>query len=142
MDNLSNEELVANNSEQTLDEFARRMYNPKLMALRTQNPFFEIAQFPDQTMSVQMQAGQIVDINIPTGAKMMRFTAGNVAATENFVVSRKGNPQAPSNVPDYDSGTIVNPVDRFFYCEELSSVTLRHVGVSGIIVTVEFFVQL
>lgn len=135
-DDLNNAELLAVSSANAMNDLANRMSNPKLMALRAQNPFLVIGQFPNEAVGVLLAAGIPQDINLPAGTKMIRFT-GNC----DYYVSRKGNAQIPDGTANTrDSGAIYKPEGIYYYAEEIKQLSI--VGPAVGIVTVNCFVQL
>ena len=134
MDDLTNQELVENNAARTMDEFSRRMYNPKLMALRTQNPFAVIMPFPNETRNLVLVGGVAQDINLPEATKMISFSGSG-----EYYVTRMGKASIPNGV-DQDTGCVMNPEGMFYYVEEIRQLSV--IAPDDCKVTVHCFTQL
>ena len=111
-------EGVLNNANETASQsLSQRMYNPKLMALRTQNPFISIMPFPNESVGLALSAGVAQDINLPEGTKMVMFSGNG-----EYYVSRKGIAQVPT-LNDPFTGSIMNPEFSFMYVEEIRQLS-------------------
>lgn len=120
----SAEDILQVDQNLAIKSMARRMQNPKLMALRAQNPFMVIDQMPDSNIGVVLSAGAPVDIPLAAEIKMIRFS-GNCE----YYVSRNGNAQIPGTAglsnPDLSGACgMMNPEDRYFYVEEVTSISI------------------
>lgn len=136
MREYTDDELLDNSAQLALEDLAHRMGNSKLMALRAQNPFIQILPFPNETRGYALPAGVAVDINLPSGTKMIRFVGDG-----NYYVSRKGNASAPVGVANEDgSGSIMKPEYGFFFVEEISQLSV--ISTAGCNLTVHCFTQL
>lgn len=134
---LDNTELMEVNQQNAFNDLAHRMANPKLMAIRAQNPFLIISPFPNESVSVLLAAGLPQDIDLPRGTKMIRFS-GNCE----YYINRKGNAQIPDGTANTkNSGSIYKPENMFYYTgEEIHQLSI--VGPAVGVVTVHCFVQL
>lgn len=116
------QETLAANVVGTLDDFSNRMFNPKLAALRAQNPFLPILGFPNAGYSVQLQPGVAVDVNLPSDVKMIFISGDQV-----YYVSRNGQAQVPKaptqGQGEYNTGSYQNPEGTFLYVEEVSQLS-------------------
>lgn len=134
---MENQDVVDTSAAQALDSLAHRMSNPKLMALRCQNPFIDIMPFPNKVVSVLLAAGVPQDITIPSQAKLVRFSGNG-----EYYVSRNGNAQIPDGTPNTsDSGSIMNPENNYWYVEEIQSLSVVS-AIASVRLTVEFFSQM
>lgn len=112
-----NEELIGD-VRATMNNFAARMFNPKLAALRAQNPFVSILPFPDMVKNVSLTANVPQDVTFDSGVKMVRFSGNG-----EYYVSRRGNAQIPDGLIQ-DSGSVMNPEDAFYYVEDIQQVSI------------------
>jgi hypothetical protein len=121
-------------------DIAHRMYNTKLNALRAQHPFVKIGLFPNKVMSVVVTPNTPLDVNLPTGVKMIRFNADGI-----FFVSRNGRAQLPAvadnmgNVTD-GGGAFFPAFDTYYYVEEIPQISL--VSDLQVRVTIECIAQI
>lgn len=133
-DNLTVSDEIASDNSRTMFEFAARMFNHRLAALRAQNPFVEIEQWPEPCTYV-LTANQSKDINIPTHAKMMRFSGNG-----NYFVTRNGNAFIPTgDKTDNGDGVVFKPEWAWFHCEEIRSVSV--IAQADMVLTVSFISQ-
>lgn len=105
-------------------DMASRMYNPKLMALRAQHPDLRIAPFTNKAIAVVLAANTKVDLNLPSGTKMIRFNSDGF-----FVVSRNGSAQLPpvalsSGDADNSIGSFCPAFDTYYYVEEIHQLSI------------------
>jgi hypothetical protein len=128
-----NEHFTQSQAEHVLDveqavadrDVARRMYNTKLNALRAQHPYLKISPFANKAVNVFLVANTPIDVNIPTGTKMIRFNSDAV-----FYVSRNGLAQLPANVnatthaADGENGSFIPNPDTFYYVEEIHQLSV------------------
>jgi hypothetical protein len=114
------ENEIENDRVDTLVEVSQRMSNPKLSALRAQNPFLPIVPFPNSIINVMLPAGgSPLDIYLPEGTKYI-----NIRATGEYFVSRNGNAQIPtSNISNDGRGCSFDSA-HFVYVEELRSFSI------------------
>ena len=133
------DQQIENQYEKDSDNFDRsfsaRVFNPNLMALRAQMPFVEMMPFPNSTITVKLAANAAQDIQLPENCKLIRFNADAV-----YYVSRNGQAQVPGNNVDNTTGAIMSPNDRYFYVEEIRSLSVIAPAVTNL--TVECFIQL
>lgn len=133
---MDNNDIISSNENIAVDSLAHRMSNPKLMALRAQNPFIPIIPFPNESLAYKLSAGVAQDINFPTGTKIVMFSGNG-----EYYVTRKGNAQVPTSVHDIDgSGALMNPEFCFFYVEEIRQ--LSAIAPIDMRLTVHCFTQL
>lgn len=137
MEDLNNQELAQNNNNIAFDDLAHRMANPKLMAIRAQNPFIQILPFPNESVGILLAANVAQDINLPQGTKLVMFS-GDCS----YYVSRKGAAQIPDGtINTIDSGSIFKPeLGMFYYVEEIRQLSIIGPAIGR--VTVHCFVQL
>jgi hypothetical protein len=133
-ENYQAEDAVLDAQDNALQSLGQRMMNPKLMALRAQNPFIQIMPFPNTTLGFLLVSNTPQDINVPSEAKVVKFTGNG-----EYYVSRKGNAQVPDGV-DKLTGSIMNPEGVYYYVEEVQQLSIVSPG--AVRVTVEFFSQL
>lgn len=134
MPTLSDDALMENQSNLVVSEQVTRMHNPAIMALRAQLPFLIIMPFTNQVSTYKLSAGVIVDVFLPSGAKLVRFSG-----TGNFIVSR-GTAALPTGVHTQGECGIVNPQNTWYWIEEIASLSI--VSRDGCDVSAEFFTQL
>ena len=120
-------------------DIARRMYNPKLTALRAQNHGLPIAQMTNKTATVLLVMNVVSQINIPSGTKMVRFNSDGF-----FMCSRNGNAQLPVpsvyGAADNESGSFIPQFDTFYYIEEVKQISL--ISDLPVRVSLEYFAQI
>jgi hypothetical protein len=113
MDKLDNADLIAVENKRSVDEFAKRMSNPKLTALRAQLPFIPIMPFPNTSLSYALTADVPLDINLPSGTKLVMFSGNG-----EYFISRNGRAEIP--IGDGSSGNVMNPEFFMWYVEEIN----------------------
>jgi hypothetical protein len=114
------ENEIENDRRDMLADFAQRMSNPKLSALRAQNPFLPIVPFPNSIINVMLPAnGYPVDIYLPEGTKYI-----NIRSTGEYFVSRNGNAQIPTSSISNDGRGCSFDSAHFVYVEELRSFSI------------------
>ena len=117
------QETVVSNVANTMQDYSKRMFNEKLMALRAQNPFLGILGFPNGGFSVQLQPGVAVDINLPSDVKLI-FPSGDQV----YYLSRNGTAQVPKaptqGQGEYGVGSYQNPENVLLYVEEVSQLSV------------------
>jgi hypothetical protein len=114
------ENEIENDRIDTLVEVSQRMSNPKLSALRAQNPFLPIVPFPNSIINVMLPAGgSPVDIYLPEGTKYI-----NIRATGEYFVSRNGNAQIPTSSISNDGRGCSFDSSQYVYVEELRSFSI------------------
>src|SRR5437868_1076512 len=112
-DDYPNEQILSDTQNNAIDQLAHRTSNPKLMALRAQNPFIHIMPFPNEVVAIVLGAGVPTDINLPEGTKMVLFTGDG-----NYFISRKGNAELPAS-QNYGGGSVFKPEGQYYYTEEI-----------------------
>lgn len=122
--------------DNAVQSLGQRMMNPKLMALRAQNPFIDIMPFPNVTVALLLAQNAPQDIQVPPEAKLCRFS-GN----QEYYVTRNGRAQVPDGIA-VDTGVIMNPENNYWYVEEIQQLSIVTPSATGARVTVEFFKQL
>lgn len=105
-------------------DIALRMYNPKLTTLRAQHTGLAIAPLTNKAIACILAPNVAVDINIPSGTKMVRFNSDGF-----FVVSRNGRAQLPpaalvSGDADNSIGSFYPASDTFYYVEEIHQLSI------------------
>jgi hypothetical protein len=105
-------------------DIASRMYNPKLSALRAQHQGLAIAPLTNKAIAVVLAANVAVDINLPTGTKMVRFNSDGF-----FVVSRNGRAQLPpaalvTGDANCEIGSFWPAFDTYYYVEEIKQLSM------------------
>jgi hypothetical protein len=114
------ENEIENDRVDTLVEVSQRMSNPKLSALRAQNPFLPIVPFPNSIINVMLPAGgSPLDIYLPEGTKYI-----NIRATGEYFVSRNGNAQIPTSSVSNDGRGCSFDSSQYVYVEELRSFSI------------------
>jgi hypothetical protein len=114
------ENEIENDRVDTLVEVSQRMSNPKLSALRAQNPFLPIVPFPNSIINVMLPAGgSPLDIYLPEGTKYI-----NIRATGEYFVSRNGNAQIPTSSISNDGRGCSFDSSQYVYVEELRSFSI------------------
>lgn len=99
---------------------ALRMSNPKLSALRAQNPFLMIVPFPNSVINTLLGAGGVAtDINLPEGTKFI-----SIRATSEYFVSRNGAAQIPTANVASDNGSTSFDTSVFIYVEEVRQFSI------------------
>lgn len=118
--NITPEMVFAVQNEQAENDLSRRMFNPKLMAIRAQMPFIPIMPFPNESLAYKLTANKPQDVQLPAGTKIIMFSGNG-----EYFVTRKGNAQVPTGVHDVDgSGALMNPEFCFFYVEEVNQLSV------------------
>jgi hypothetical protein len=135
MNTLDSAELVALSTEHMVDNVAKSMSNPKLMALRAQNPFITIMPFPNSSISMSLTANVARDINLPSGTKMIMFSGNG-----EYFVSRNGNAVIPTASAPEATGSIMNPEFCFFFVDEVRQMSA--IAPFDMRLTVHCFIQL
>lgn len=136
MSDLDNSELNAISMQNTSDDFAHRMYNTKLMALRAQLPFMQIMPLPNTVLNILLAANVAQDIQIPDQTKLLKFRGDG-----NYYVSRNGAAQIPDGTDNTKlSGSIMVPEDVFYYVEGLINISI--ISLAGCKLTIQCFIQL
>lgn len=116
---LTAEDILVLQNEQAGNDLSRRMFNPKLMAIRAQMPFIPIMPLPTESLAFKLDAGKPIDINFPSGTKIVMFSGNG-----EYFITRKGQAQVPTGRHDIDgSGALMNPEFCFFYVEEIGGVS-------------------
>lgn len=116
---LTPDDVLQLQNMQTEGDLSRRMFNPKLMAIRAQMPFIPIMPLPNESLSYKMTAGVPQTIRFPSGTKIVMFSGNG-----EYFITRKGQAQVPTSVHDIDgSGALMNPEFCFFYVEEINEVS-------------------
>lgn len=113
---LDNAQLIAVQNANAVDDFAKRMSNPKLTAIRAQLPFIPIMPFPNTSLSFALTANKSVDINLPSGTKLVMFS-GNAE----YYISRNGNAEIPTGSGSV--GVVMNPEFFLWYVEEVNQMS-------------------
>jgi len=121
-------------------DIAGRVYNPKLTALRAQNCGLPISQFTNKSIAVILAAGVAVDLNLPSGTKMIRFNSDGF-----FFASRNGRAQIPTvalvtGQAEADIGSFCPATDTYYYVEEVHQLSI--ISDLQVRVTVECFSQI
>jgi len=132
---LQAEQRIDIENDRAVDNLSQRMMNPKLMALRAQNPFVEIIPFPNSGTSVRLVANVAQDIQIPSGTKYMMLR-GDLA----YFITRNGNAQVPGAAQNSDAAMMQSPNNIKIYVEELQSFSV--VAPADCYFTANFFAQL
>lgn len=137
MDNekLSNDDIINGAVNCATDSLAHRMSNPKLMALRAQNPFIQILPFPNEVVTLALSANTSTDINLPEGTKFIKFSGNG-----EYYVSRKGNAEIPATSVRSSGDSLLNPEDCYFYVEEIRQFSV--IAPLNMRLSVQCFVQL
>jgi hypothetical protein len=118
---------VEQDSLDTLRNYAQRMSNPNLSALRAQNPFLPIVPFPNSVINVLLvAAGPPVDIYLPEGTKYI-----NIRATSEYFASRNGNAQIPTTTVNNDGQACSFDSSQYIYVEELRSFSVISTGANN-----------
>jgi hypothetical protein len=118
--NARAENEVENDKRDMLANYAQRMSNPNLSALRAQNPFLSIVPFPNSIINVMLPAGgSPVDVFLPEGTKYI-----NIRATGEYFVSRNGNAQIPTSTISNDGRGCSFDSSQYVYVEELHSFSI------------------
>lgn len=106
----------------TQTNFASRMFNAPLAALRAQNPFVRIEQFPG-VISAKLTANTAQDINFPEGTKMVKFKGNG-----DYYVTRNGVAVVPAltfAAGSDGSGVLYKPEDVWIFTgEEVKQVSV------------------
>lgn len=110
---LNNDVLSAQSS------LVQRMSNPRLSALRAQNPFLPIVPFPNSVVNVMLTAYVPQDINLPQGTKFI-----NIRSTGEYFASRNGVAQLPATTPSSDNGSTSFDPSQYIYVEEIRQFSL------------------
>lgn len=133
-DDLPNNDIIDNTTVRAVDNLAHRMSNPKLMALRAQNPFIHVMPFPNEVVALALQANVPTDINLPEGTKMVRFSGNG-----DYYVSRKGNAELPT-AQNPGGGSVYKPEGAYYYTEEIKQFSV--IAQNACNLTVQCFIQL
>ena len=116
-------EQAQENRDSTMADLSFRMFNPKLAALRAQNPFLPILPFPNTSITMLLGAGGTQNIDLPQGTKFIF-----VSQSDECYFSRQGVaaiPIAPvSGVAKNDTGAFQIPNNVFFYVEEIRQLSV------------------
>lgn len=115
----TSEDQVMFEDMRAVEALSKQMFNPKLMALRAQNPFVNIMPLPNQVLTVKLAANTPTDINLPNGTKIVRFSPGGT-----YYVSRNGNAQLPVTGEPAATGSMQTPSDEWWYVEELQQISI------------------
>lgn len=120
-------------------DMAGRTYNPKLTALRAQHHGLGIAPFTNKALAVVLAPNVRVDLNLPSGTKMVRFNSDGF-----FLVSRNGSAQLPpvalsTGDADASIGSFWPAFDTYYYVEEIHQLSV--VSDMQVRVTIECFAQ-
>ena len=117
--------------------FASRMFNRELAALRAQNPFLVIDQFPG-VISCKLTANVAQDINIPDGTKMVRFRGnGQYLITRNGVATI---PSLPFSGQTDGSGCIIKPEGNWYFTgDEIKQLSI--IAIADMVVSMEYIQQ-
>lgn len=105
-------------------DIAGRTFNHKLNALRRQNHFVEISQFTNKAIACVLAPNVAVDINLPSGTKMVRFNSDGF-----FTVSRNGRAQLPpaslvTGDADSNIGSFCPNTNVWYYVEEIQQLSI------------------
>jgi len=134
--NLDADTIVNLQQSQSENDFARRMFNPRLMALRAQLPGIKIMPMPNEVLAYKLTANTPQDIRLPSGCKLVKFSGNG-----EYFITRKGSAQVPTSVHEWDgSGALMNPEDVYYYVEEINS--LSAIAPYDCRLSVECFIQL
>lgn len=140
----SNEAVTAElNSDfmATAQNLAQRISNPKLSALRAQNPFLPIVPFPNTSVIVTLTANTPINIDIPDQAKFFNVRSALAAGGTPLVFcSRNGQAQVPGATADATTGSVAFAPDTFIYCEEIKQFSIVSAGAAQ--VAINFYQQL
>jgi hypothetical protein len=118
--NARAENEVEKDKRDMLANYAQRMSNPNLSALRAQNPFLPIVPFPNSIINVMLPAGgSPIDVFLPEGTKYI-----NIRATGEYFVSRNGNAQIPTSTISNDGRGCSFDSSQYVYVEELHSFSI------------------
>ena len=131
---MEHHQLRADEKE-TMGEFARKMFNAKLAAIRAQLPFVPIMPFPNASLAYKLAANTPQDINLPSGTKLILFSGNG-----EYYVNRKGVAQVPTGVHEDGTGSIQNPEFAYLYVEEIQQLSV--VAPLACNLTVHCFIQL
>jgi hypothetical protein len=119
-DKISPEQQLEANQNRVEENLSFRMANTALAALRAQNPFLPIVQFPNSTVAILLAAGVAKDIQLPEGTKYIFLSGSN-----EYYVTRQGRAQIPADSNgDYQSGAFSNPEGFFLYVEEVRNISI------------------
>jgi hypothetical protein len=111
---------AAENQKDTIESLSFRNFNPKLAALRAQNPFLPIIQFPNSSVTFVLAANAAIDIDLPQGTKYIY-----ISGSDEYYISRQGKAQIPVSVTgDSESGSTQNPEGFFLYVEEIRQFSI------------------
>ena len=106
-----------------------------LLNLRAELPFLPVVKFPRNVFSVFLAANVAGDINVPTGAALVKFTGPG-----DWYVSSAGRAQVPSATMDPEQAAIYKPDSEWFYCGGIKQFSV--VGPNaGTIVTARFIMR-
>lgn len=137
IDNISVEQQLETELQLTQTNFASRMFNAPLAALRAQNPFVNIIQFPG-SLSAKLLAGVAQDINLPEGTKMVRFKGNG-----DYFVTRNGIaviPAAGFSALTDGAGVIYKPESEWIYTgEEIKQFSV--ISVADSLLSVSYIAQ-
>lgn len=120
---------------------SQRVSNPKLSALRAQNPFLTIVPFPNSSVNVTLTASAAQNIDIPDQAKYFSIHSGLAAGGSAMVFcSRNGQAQVPGANADATNGAVSFAPGVFVYCEEIKQFSI--VSAAAAQVAINFYQQL
>ena len=111
-------------------------FDSKLAILRAENPYIPILKFPDAVLNFVMTANVAQDVNIPSGAKLVRF-----AGSADYYVQRNGAAQVPTASLTGDlstMGALLKPEYAFFAAQEMGQLSIV-APTTGTIVTVHCY---
>lgn len=105
-------------------DLSGRVFNEKLNTLRRQNHFVNISQFTNKAIACVLVPNEPIDINLPTGTKMIRFNSDGF-----FTVSRNGRAQLPpasliTGQADSDIGSFCPNFQTWYYVEEIQQLSI------------------
>lgn len=125
-DKIQPDEQMQTNVAETMQQISHRMFNPKLAALRAQNPFLQIMPLPNVSIAGVLSANAAVDINLPTGTKMIFISGSN-----EYYISRNGKAEIPTAslisgliATSHATGALQNPEGVFLYVEEIKQLSI------------------
>jgi hypothetical protein len=117
-------------------DLSRRTYNTKLTVLRAQHPALMVSPVTNKALAVRLVPGSVVDIDIPSGTKMVRFNSDGF-----FLLSRNGRAELPADgVVSRDAGAFYPNADTFYYVEEIHQLSI--ISDMQVRVSIECFAQI
>ena len=117
-------------------DLSKRTYNTRLNVLRAQYPYLQICPVTNKALSIRLVPGASVDIDIPTGTKMVRFNSDGF-----FLLSRNGRAQLPADgTVERDAGAFYPNNDTYYYVEEIHQLSI--ISDMQVRVSIECFAQI